>query len=229
MPNHTSNHLEISGPHEQIVECGCSHWVEEEGYLTLDCNSIIPTPALLKDIPVLAPDFAEFIKNQPKAAADIMKKPHDMKEHKLMLLLLRETGILELLNASVPLSGDALQEELLSGARLLECVRKYGMHNEMEFARHMWGTKWGAYDGSMSITDESIYADFSSAWSAPVPVIMELASLYPELKFTYHYLDEGFAFGCTDEYENGALVSSEDHDDVEAFAKREFGHEPDEE
>lgn len=57
-----------------------------------------------------------------------------------------------------------------------------------------WGTKWGAYNGYTKIGKTYIMLVFSTAWTAPIPIIQKLGVLgYPiEVK----YADEDYGVNC---------------------------------
>ena len=57
-----------------------------------------------------------------------------------------------------------------------------------------WGTKWGAYDGYTKIGKSYIQFVFSTAWTAPMPIIYKLSVLgYP---IDVRYADEDYGVNC---------------------------------
>lgn len=58
-----------------------------------------------------------------------------------------------------------------------------------------WGTKWNAYD--ISVSESSVR--FDTAWSAPLPIFEALAERFPDYSFDIKYADEnyGYNFGHT--------------------------------
>lgn len=66
--------------------------------------------------------------------------------------------------------------------------------NWYEWHCRYWGTKWGAYNGYTKIGKTYIMLVFSTAWTAPIPIIQRLGVLgYPiEVK----YADEDYGSNC---------------------------------
>ena len=60
-----------------------------------------------------------------------------------------------------------------------------------------WGTKWNA-DNTEILDGNSI--EFTTAWSAPIPVIVALSKKYPDVRFAHIWADEDM--GCN----TGSLV-----------------------
>ena len=69
-----------------------------------------------------------------------------------------------------------------------------------------WGTKWNATDSQvctdhsdpehkyLQITDQEAQFWFQTAWSPPVPVIVALGKLFPDLTFELGYGETGLCF-----------------------------------
>jgi hypothetical protein len=72
-----------------------------------------------------------------------------------------------------------------------------------EWCIENWGTKWSAYDLSVSEQTDRIVINFMSAWSPPCPIIAKLAELFPSLTFLYKYEEGGMDFSGFQKYENG--------------------------
>lgn len=71
----------------------------------------------------------------------------------------------------------------------------YGKNNWYDWNCENWGTKWNAYD----IHAENNYVEFSTAWSAPLPVIAKLALMFPDIHIEHLWADE-------DRYSNTGLM-----------------------
>ena len=65
--------------------------------------------------------------------------------------------------------------------------------NWLSWHRENWGTKWGAYDGSLTIEDGRVILKFDTAWSAPYPIMAALANKFG-VPFEHRYFDEGHGF-----------------------------------
>lgn len=74
-------------------------------------------------------------------------------------------------------------------------LRDIGYSNWYDWANANWGTKWNA--GEASLEGESPiergWAEvvFHTAWCAPEPVLRKMIAMFPGLKFTCHWSDEG--------------------------------------
>jgi hypothetical protein len=71
-----------------------------------------------------------------------------------------------------------------------------------------WGTKWAGCD--LSIGESAI--SFFTAWSPPVPVIVQLAEIHQDMIFRLEYYETGNAFrGITTAYWQDGKVLLEDN------------------
>ena len=110
----------------------------------------------------------------------------------------------------------------------------YGHPTWYEWRIKHWGTKWNSFAGSI----EDIYENdascekhimFSTAWSAPHPVIEKLIRMYPTLKFDHRWADEDIGNNCGERiYENGLLISEIIPNDADSFAMDVWGYENEE-
>jgi len=83
-------------------------------------------------------------------------------------------------------------EQAAHAQQMASNVIKYGYQTWYEFCNNVWGTKWNAYD--ISVSDDSIR--FDTAWSTPQPVIAKLSELLPDLKIRVDYADEDISANC---------------------------------
>ncbi|MCR4646676.1 MAG: hypothetical protein K5695_14915 [Oscillospiraceae bacterium] len=72
----------------------------------------------------------------------------------------------------------------------------YGEHNWYDWSVKHWGTKWNAYDFSEVPykTGNPIY--FSTAWSAPHPVVQKLSAIFPEVEIHHAWAEEQLGLSC---------------------------------
>lgn len=56
--------------------------------------------------------------------------------------------------------------------------------------RENWGTKWGAYAGTIGIENGKAFIKFDTAWSVPYPVLSAFANKF-RVPFEHRYYDEG--------------------------------------
>lgn len=86
-------------------------------------------------------------------------------------------------------------------------MSKYGCTNWHTWCVDNWGTKWGAKDVFLiQLIHNSVMFSFNTAWSPPIPVITELARVFPTLKFSLKYYESGFAFKGYAKYREGSCV-----------------------
>lgn len=67
-------------------------------------------------------------------------------------------------------------------------------HGGYEWCITNWGTKWGLCDVTREERPRSVFYFFQCAWSPPVPVIMQASRMFPRLKFTLRYYEQGMGF-----------------------------------
>lgn len=95
---------------------------------------------------------------------------------------------------------------LVNDALTSEDQARYRGRNWLDWNRRKWGTKWNSYQHRPPVVTvvppESNHAiavfRFQTAWNAPTPVFLELASMFPELSFTADSICEGWNFAFTD-------------------------------
>jgi len=131
-------------------------------------------------------------------------------------------------HAVIPMPKDVFRGGLTNVIeKQLKREGKKGWH---EWCCDNWGSKWGVYSvrlyknlppvsveaikklvGKKEPTTKIRYC-WQSAWSPVDPVVSKLSEMYPDLKFTYTYLDEGMGFGCIVEYRNGEAIVQKEND-----------------
>jgi len=114
-----------------------------------------------------------------------------------------------------------------------ELAQRHGSENWYDWANRHWGTKWGVYDiGNWSesfeqfkcredVSPSKVQIYFMSAWSAPIPVIVELSRYFPSLIFTLSAIDEGKGWALRDVIHKGEFLRQQnmtDADDIESMA-----------
>ena len=58
-----------------------------------------------------------------------------------------------------------------------------------------WGTKWGMYSFEPPVfKKKSAKVTFSTAWSPPLPLVLKMSEMYPNLKFSLRYYECGMGF-----------------------------------
>lgn len=99
-------------------------------------------------------------------------------------------------NKLVPCPEELLNEAAFgAGDNRDELVAKYGASDWYQWRVENWGTKWDAADAD-TIDDEPDYLTvyFDTAWAPPVPWLLKVAEMYPELRFRLEYEEPGCNF-----------------------------------
>lgn len=105
------------------------------------------------------------------------------------------------------------------GNRLKEAAAKYpewfgrfpDLLSGYDWEHKAWSVKWGASEAYISDeggSDEDYYLNYdcNTAWGPPITFMDKLAALYPNLKFSLSYSEEGMGFGGDVEWSNGVCV-----------------------
>lgn len=90
-----------------------------------------------------------------------------------------------------------------------------------------WGVKWDLNPEDAPNFNNQTEIEFDTAWSPPAPIIYELAMMFPTMKFTLRYFEEGNMFGGVIEAAYGEVINDEEICDEELiqFASQYFGYE----
>lgn len=96
-----------------------------------------------------------------------------------------------------------------------------------DWVNNNWGTKWGFYQVSQKweIKDDfSATISFQTAWSPAFPLIDKMAQLFPQLKITYSFADEGGFFVGNAIYQNGQRSKTNNYnwDSLEGISIRKL-------
>lgn len=75
-----------------------------------------------------------------------------------------------------------------------------------------WGTKWGCCDIALTERPRSLIYDFNSAWSPPLPVVLEMSKQFPQLKFSLRYYEGGMAFQGLFRCQGGEVIQDKSED-----------------
>tara|TARA_B110000091_G_scaffold87803_2_gene96358 strand:- start:9199 stop:9927 length:729 start_codon:yes stop_codon:yes gene_type:complete len=173
MPNHCSNHLTVSGSEKEMKSFYDS----------------------LKSIP-----------EKDQSDDDKIDRVFDFNDFIPMPESLHITSGSNVTRALEALKGEAnigpgsdyphITEEHLEEAKTyLSNVEKYGHGDWYNWANANWGTKWNAYDGyAVEVEGDCFVVFFCTAWSPPMPIIKEMAKLFPKLTIEMEYQEEGMGF-----------------------------------
>lgn len=90
------------------------------------------------------------------------------------------------------------------GEKALKNLLEYGAKDWYDWRIKNWSTKWNAYDFGNEHLD---YVVFNTAWSTPLPVILELSKKHRLQQFELEYADEDIGYNCGSLIiENGEVI-----------------------
>lgn len=160
MPNHIANRLTINGEKKEVESVLAFIKDDKE---EISFNKIIPMPESLNIEHSSVGTWAmTYIIDLVKGNKDVALEARE-----------KHPNILD--DANIKL-----------GVQMLENKVLYGDTDWYGWRVAHWGTKWDAYD----IVPCGNIIEFNTAWSAPVPVIQELAKKFPDVGFTLEWADE---------------------------------------
>ncbi|HIN56134.1 MAG TPA: hypothetical protein EYM92_04155 [Acinetobacter pittii] len=199
MPNHVTNKIEITS--SNATEAVTFMKGDERAF---DFNKIIPMPESLHIGSGSITDFALAfaLVNGEKAELSheqIEKYFEDGFFDSKIEIAKRD---LERAHDYVGESQEKREELLKLGQTVISNVDTYGHKTWYEWSNENWGTKWNAYDISVS---ENVI-EFDTAWASPTPVLEKWISQF-KLSCTVKAFDEGYNFWFIKEYKDGALHS----------------------
>lgn len=97
----------------------------------------------------------------------------------------RQMRVGEPLGWGGPIVTEEMIEEYKQATK--EQMEEYGVVGWYDWSCKYWGTKWNAV--SPELHDPNSFT-FDTAWSAPIPVLIALSKLFPEVKIDFEYADE---------------------------------------
>lgn len=123
-----------------------------------------------------------------------------------------------------------MPDHIYRGDLRMDDFLKHGKDNWYTWSLANWGTKWDAYDYDVSSYGHGEWIlQFHTAWSAPHPVLEQLARMYPDLTFQHEWADEDLGANCGfRKYQTGALVEEffPENGDAVVFAANVIGIPP---
>lgn len=71
-------------------------------------------------------------------------------------------------------------------------IKRYKARDWYDWSIENWGTKWNAYD---DVIDDDVI-EFSTAWSTPLPVLVEVSKRLKNVEINVDYADEDIGSNC---------------------------------
>lgn len=243
MPNHVMNRITLDCSDERAKEIMEALMYdpnpddeEGTGFGTLDFNKLIPMPPSLmieagssteQGIEIYltavnpnAPDY-----DLPKMPEDRFEKlVNDLNAERRFSLYKPYLSEEEVQKYTRYSSFGKLAD---TGKQAINNMINYGATTWYDWSIKNWGTKWNSYD-SWKGDDKGF--QFSTAWSAPHPVLDALAKKYPDVRITHEWADEDIGQNCGRcEFENGECVydwEPQSHKEALEFATGVWGDTP---
>ena len=244
MPNHIHNILTFEGEQKEIdrlltfIQYEDTDDEEATGRGTIDFNKIIPRAKELTEMEESSNKsdgmalVIHFSNPRNKQVNERVKKM-SASDFKYYVALYKSEKIFY--NVKTTLTPAEIKrmtkyrslDELISlGLKALENLKKYGATSWYHWSCDNWGTKWNSYD---NWSDGNLIT-FSTAWSAPHPVIEKLAEMFPSIRITHKWADEDIGSNCGEfHYVNGMCVDGftdrqMSEEDAVKYAKEVWGY-----
>ncbi|MDE7245234.1 MAG: hypothetical protein K2O18_14855 [Oscillospiraceae bacterium] len=175
MPNHVKNIVKMKGITTLPIFTEKNY--DKKMVMSLDFEKIIPMPESLRITSGTMEHVA--VEAAIRKAAAAVKEPFGPKivpsmtdcEYKAKVSRCNET-----------------EDELCKlGAQYIQNLILHGATTWYDWCVEHWGTKWNAYENTQVDADT---ITFKTAWGAPVPVIAQLAKMYPEAEIEHWWADE---------------------------------------
>jgi hypothetical protein len=201
MPNHVANVISFNNVDKNLlIEILEQIKNDEEEIGSIDFNKIMPMPKSLEI------ESGSRTTTGIKAYKDFLdvylfdrKKPSG-----LDLFNIPESNEIAFLKQRTDIAEDIFK----LGKSALQNVQKYSCPTWYEWSIEKWGTKWNAYD-SCGYDEGSNSIEFSTAWSAPHPILQKLSEMYPDIEIEHKWADEDLGFNTGEIHYKGGEVTFE--------------------
>jgi hypothetical protein len=186
MPNHVQNVLYLVAMDKEDIAELLNHVKSEDN--PFDFNTLIPMPESL-DVEDGSYSSLSHAVYTYKETGEIPQLLADYRQHRC-----------EGMENALPMA--EYVEQLLKngeadyalGEKLYKNKELYGYATWYGWRIKHWQTKWNAYEVNVDEVEGTIR--FQTAWSAPLPVIEKLASLFPKVTIRHIWSDEGIGNNC---------------------------------
>lgn len=207
MPNHVRNVIRMKGIAKLPLFSKRSTFgdLQEEFF---DFNKLIPMPACLENTVAGTKQSNAIL-----GLALFLEKIQRHRSWKIVNI----SGVGKDVDSIKALMEDGEMEDTLvkGGIEYVKAALETGCTDWYEWSVRYWGTKWNAYDLSVDGDDQ---IRFSTAWSAPTPVIHALSEKYPDAHIEHWWADEDYGNNAGyREYVNGEWSGDYTETDPEAY------------
>ena len=214
MPNHVRNILTFDCDENKLKEILERIQDDEVGIGSIDFNKIISIPKSLnmtcgsikKDtislyLTSINPDISYFgtDKLSSELFSNVRSKMETVQKYNKYNIRMTENQIKNSVNSVIQWpeyknkSFDEVQASLVNmGKQYVDNGLNYGATTWYDWCIREWETKWSAFDYDEYVGGNSIA--FSTAWSAPTPVIKRISELYQDILINHQWADEDLGF-----------------------------------
>lgn len=220
MPNHVANRLYFECSDERLEEILTAVQYDPEpeseettGIGTLDFNKLVPMPESLSIesgsttdaaievyLTAINPKTADHgvAKASPEFFSELLER---MNKQRIFGTYRADLSNAEIMKTTGRYSRD---EMIQLGKTAVSNFISYGAATWYDWCISNWGTKWNSYYPDKSFADG---VSFSTAWSAPEPVIKALSERFPDVVITHEWADEDIGRNLgRREYEGGECI-----------------------
>lgn len=200
MPNHVTNIIRLSGDGEKIAQMLEEIKYDDIGLGSIDFNKIIPMP---EDLNIEESSVMIRGYDQYKQFIDVYTLYGSQNTDNLLNIPIENEDIF--LRARKDIKSD----EFALGKKAFQNEQKYGARSWYDWCIQNWGTKWNSYgyEDNLNYNAHPDSVRFETAWSAPHPVLEQLAGMHPDIEFEHKWADEDIGQNCGSRtYKNGIIA-----------------------
>jgi hypothetical protein len=213
MPNWCENELVVRGKAGVLAYLAAIEGqADEDGRHHIDFQKILPMPAILEGtVPGSSSEMGRVLLGDDDLGQKMLSYPWVQAEAITTLEQL-QNYIRQHHPESENDGKRSLQAEKETGCRDWLEWRAGTMENHFQDGH--WGTKWNACHCAPleNATDQRAKLEFSTAWSPPTPVILELSRQFPLLTFTLKYWEGLMGFRGVFRVKAGNVLCDADYD-----------------
>lgn len=211
MPNYCINKLVLKGKDDEIKKLQEYLMTQESDF---DFNRVIEMPESIKST-------SRGSAASLALAVCIYLKERKVTEHLKLLHVKygKNLSVEDYVNNLVV----AEEVDITLGEKLMYNKKKYGQTDWYDWSLANWQTKWN----SISVVWKGNNCEFLTAWNPPLPIIDNMAKIYPSIDFEFCYLEPGVGLAGREVYKNANNIISEQYkadDDEYMNLMKGFGY-----
>ena len=199
MPNYVRNNLSFKGSRERVREI-LEFIKREDGAGCIDFNKIVPMPEELNiDEGSNTSQGIEVFLTYVNPQLEYRVISFTEKKFNELYSSLSSERRFATYRKEVPkdelkkYTDDQIKELFALGKQACDNKLAHGYTTWYHWSVNRWGTKWNACDSGLKGRNTVV---FDTAWSAPVPVLEELSTRFPDVEMTLVFADEDIGSNC---------------------------------